>query len=240
MILLIDRGNYYVKWVLVKQDKSQIRHRCKSLTQEDLEKLIHDFKVEKIAMIGTKEAAFDLDKLSAPIPFLKIDANSKLPFKNAYETPQSMGADRLCVAAAACRWRKEHQAVLVIHSGTCITIDTIDTNGTLLGGIITPGPELRYLAMHEHTARLPLVQRSEKLKLHGQNTIESVQQGGYNACIMELNGWIDYARREYSNPLICIGGKDGLKFANSLKSPIFVRPYLVQEGMLEILKLNEI
>ncbi|MBQ2362896.1 MAG: type III pantothenate kinase, partial [Bacteroidaceae bacterium] len=72
------------------------------------------------------------------------------------QIPAGMGADRVAADIGA-RSIYSDRPLLVIDAGTCITFDVIDTDGTILGGAISPGIHLRLKAMHEHTAALPLL-----------------------------------------------------------------------------------
>ncbi len=85
-----------------------------------------------------------------------ITQNSVFPFKNKYATPKTLGIDRMVLSAGAVL---QYPGVnrLVIDAGTCITYDFTDAHDNYLGGAISPGLQLRYNAMHNFTAKLPLL-----------------------------------------------------------------------------------
>ena len=45
----------------------------------------------------------------------------------------------------------------VISVGTAVTVDLVDAKGVFQGGVIFPGPRLMAESLHDHTAKLPLV-----------------------------------------------------------------------------------
>ena len=70
--------------------------------------------------------------------------------------PQTLGIDRM-VHAAGATLQFPNQNRLVIDAGTCVTYDFIDESNNYLGGAISPGLQLRYAALHNFTAKLPLL-----------------------------------------------------------------------------------
>ncbi len=81
----------------------------------------------------------------------------RVPFKNLYETPKTLGVDRIALAAAAIE-QYPKKNVLVIDAGTCITFDFINSEKEYLGGAISPGITMRYKALHNFTSKLPLLE----------------------------------------------------------------------------------
>jgi len=77
----------------------------------------------------------------------------KLPLKMGYETPQTLGVDRICNAIAG--YHQAKGACLTIDVGTCIKYDFVTSDGTYQGGSISPGIELRYRAIIVPCIRLP-------------------------------------------------------------------------------------
>ena len=88
-----------------------------------------------------------LQKGITDIPIFSIDAETPIPFKLNYKTPETLGIDRRAVIAYA--WEQyPNKNILAIDAGTCITYDFIREDGTYLGGGISPGME------HVGTVRL--------------------------------------------------------------------------------------
>ncbi len=170
--------------------------------------------------------------------FLNLDHHTPLPITIDYETPETLGNDRVaaCVGAA---YTYPKQNNLVIDIGTCITLDVISADGTFLGGNIAPGVELRYRAMDEFTANLPLARREDaNAGSLGKSTKGALALGGLIGVESELDGFISRLEGEIGNLNIILTGGDAAYFGNHLKSKIFVHPNLVLTGLGEILKFN--
>jgi type III pantothenate kinase len=105
-----------------------------------------------------------------------------LPFTMAYETPATLGADRLAAAAAA--WL-QHGAgpggaprhVVAIDAGTACTMDVVTRDGSYLGGSIAPGPSLLRRALQSGTAQLPEIPLDLPPTPIGRSTRACLQAG---------------------------------------------------------------
>lgn len=107
-------------------------------------------------------------------PFV-VGGNTPLPVESVIENPESVGADRVCSAAAA--FQRTGHACTVIDVGSAVTVDAIDDNGVFLGGAILPGIALQARALHEATAKLPLVDPIAPASALGRNTNEAIAAG---------------------------------------------------------------
>ncbi len=85
--------------------------------------------------------------------------NMPLPITIHYDTPETLGTDRIASAVAGHRFFPD-EAVLVINAGTCLTTDLVTANGEYHGGTISPGLRMRLNALHHYTGNLPLIQHS--------------------------------------------------------------------------------
>ena len=91
-----------------------------------------------------------------PFPLLWLNHQTPLPVVNLYETPETLGYDRMAAVVGA-NEQFPHRDILVIDAGTCITYEFIDSKGQYHGGNISPGMQMRFKALHQFTGRLPLV-----------------------------------------------------------------------------------
>ncbi|MFK7971517.1 MAG: type III pantothenate kinase [Bacteroidia bacterium] len=159
-----------------------------------------------------------------------------LPIAVAYDTPHTLGADRLVAAVAACSYFPD-KPVLVIDAGTAITYDCVDTHGSYLGGGISPGVRMRFQALHTFTARLPLVAPAASAPLLGTSTETSMQAGAQRGAIAEVKGMIkDYRRLLGKDLKVFLTGGDSNTFEKHLKKLNFARYHLLLEGIYLILK----
>ena len=160
-----------------------------------------------------------------------------LPIKNGYASPETLGVDRI---AGVCGARQifSESPCLVIDAGTCITYDFIDQDGTFLGGGISPGLSMRFQAVHNFTAKLPLVSMVDETPLIGNSTETCIQSGVLNGAIEELNGIISLYHMKFKGLKVILCGGDARFFENKLKPSIFALPELVLSGLNSILIYN--
>ena len=161
-----------------------------------------------------------LEAMGKLAPVLVLDGNSASPLLNGYGTPATLGADRLANATAAAM-RFPARTVLVVDAGTCITYDLVNADGTYAGGAISPGMEMRAMAMHAYSARLPKVEVSGVVAELGTTTRSSLESGIQFGILGEMHEFI----RRY-----------GLRFANALENGIFAIPFLTLEGYYALLQ----
>lgn len=170
-----------------------------------------------------------------PFPFTLFSSDTPLPIQNRYETPHTLGLDRLAAAVGA--WSKSGgRPSLAIDLGSCITYEVVDESGNYLGGSISPGMYMRSRAMHEFTARLPLVAVTERPQSPvGRKTQTSLESGIWFGIKYEIIGHINAYQEEYPDLQVFICGGDAQSFVSLAKAPIFVVPNLVLHGLNFIL-----
>jgi type III pantothenate kinase len=166
-----------------------------------------------------------------------IDSNSMLPFQNSYATPETLGIDRLCNAASL-TINKKVGAKLAVDLGTCIKFDFLNSQKQYLGGSISPGLTMRFRALNQQTANLPLIESIQSAKLIGQTTSESIQSGVQNGIIAEVFGMIGQYEEQFPDLTVYFTGGDLQNFDIPQKNNIFVDENLTLIGISEIYKLN--
>jgi type III pantothenate kinase len=167
----------------------------------------------------------------------ELSSALRLPFANRYETPTTLGKDRLAAVAGA-RALYPGQNCLVIDAGTCITADLLTADGSYLGGNISPGIRMRLRAMHEGTARLPLVEPSAWDGTPGRTTAAALRAGGSGGAALEIEGLRRRWAGDYPRLRVLLTGGDAPLLADMIKSRIFVHPNLVLYGLDQILSYN--
>jgi len=123
---------------------------------------------------------------------LLIGRDIPLPMEVNVEDPSKVGTDRIVTAAAA--YAVVEDSVVIADFGTAVTIDLVDEKGVFMGGIIAPGFALGAKALHEHTAKLPLVQVDRPLGSYGVNTHQAINAGLYYAAV----GLLETMMRKYA------------------------------------------
>lgn len=84
-----------------------------------------------------------------------IGRDIKVPLKTALRDEATVGQDRLCGSLAA--YVNVEAACAVIHMGTALVVDCVDSEGLFRGGAIAPGLVMGSKALHEFSAQLPVV-----------------------------------------------------------------------------------
>lgn len=95
--------------------------------------------------------------------------------KISYETPETIGPDRVANAIAAEKTYERN--VIIVDCGTAITVDAIDSEGIFIGGIIAPGIETQRNALVQFAPALPEVELSLPGDILGTNTIDCIRSG---------------------------------------------------------------
>ena len=168
---------------------------------------------------------------------LELDENTPLPVKNGYETPGTLGKDRLCAAIGAYSLYGG-KPLLVIDAGTAITIDMVNENGKFMGGCISPGFRMRANSLNTFTGRLPLVELSYLPPFPPTNTEAALNAGIINGVIFETEGYIQRCREIFPDISIVVTGGDTVFFEKYLNCRIFAEPHLVLYGLHRILQHN--
>ncbi len=239
MNLIIDQGNTRSKMaVFQNRQLIELEVRENAVASEFLREWLENKPFDRIIISTTVENSGLIEMLDKTVPhYLLLDEHTKLPFKNNYGTPQSLGKDRLAAVAGAYALHPG-KACLVIDAGTAITYDYLDENGTYQGGSITPGIKMRTKAMHQFTSRLPEVEVGSDCNLPGKNTITSLQTGAYWGTVYEMEGFIRFYEQKASSLLVFLTGGDALLFDKNIKNSIFVSQNLVLLGLNSLLEYN--
>ncbi len=240
MNLVIDVGNTYTKIGVFDSSKIIYKNSCK---QADFKKVVQKIKNEyplvTDAIISSVSDAHEdnIEYVKSFFTTLVIDHLVKLPFKNLYRTPKTLGIDRLAlVAAAVDQFPKEN--VLIIDAGTCITYDFKNEKEEYLGGAIAPGIRLRYRSLNDFTAKLPLLDIKEPKSLIGNSTEEAIHSGVIHGVLYEINGVIEEYCNINTQLTVILTGGDAHFLSKRLKNSIFATSNFLLEGLNHILAFN--
>ncbi len=177
------------------------------------------------------------DVLKEHTNFHKLSHHTKLPFTTPVGKPETIGADRLALCAAA-TYLFPNSNNLAIALGTCITYNFINVKNEFLGGSISPGLQMRLHSMHALTAKLPLVNMEWNFPLIGYDTKTNLLSGAAWGMAKEIDGIIDAYREKYGNFNVQLTGGDTPHFAPLLKNQIFADPQLIFKGLYAISVYN--
>ena len=240
MNLVIDVGNTKVKLAVFKKQvlvkKASATHGNFLKKIDKLQKDYPDLKYAIISSVGSISDQ-DLKQLKNNYELLVLNNSTKIPFKNCYETPTTLGVDRIALVSASIKKYSEKN-VLIIDAGTCVTYDFINDQNEYLGGAISPGIKMRYKALHNLTANLPLLDAQAPKQLIGSSTSESIHSGIINGILKEIDGVINEYEKKYQDLTVILTGGDTKFLSKQLKSSIFANSNFLLEGLNFILEFN--
>jgi len=169
--------------------------------------------------------------------FHKLTDKSKLPFTTPVGKPETIGADRLAlVAAAVYFYPRQHN--LIVGLGSCITFNFVNKFHEFLGGSISPGLEMRFRAMNNFTAKLPLVNADSNFPLIGYDTKTNLHSGVILGMAKEIDGIAEEYGLRYVNFNVHLTGGDMRFFVPLLKKKIFANPHLIFNGLYALCETN--
>ncbi len=241
MNLIIDAGNTSVK--LAAFSEGRILMQWQVPNQHILQAVdeaiqtypgIKQAIIASVAFLNEDQQAAIAEKTTLYI----VDPHLKMPFNNQYTSPETLGADRKALAAAAVLHYPE-QNVLVIDAGTCVTYDLISTDGSYHGGAISPGLLMRYQALNHFTARLPELEPEDFPDFVGDSTQNSIHSGVINGLCREIDGVIDQYESRYPHLTVILTGGDAQFLSNRLKKAIFAHSNFLLEGLNFLLEYNK-
>ena len=241
MNLIIDVGNTLLKLAVfeanVLVDKKSCKKKDFSTTLSEVSKTHPEIKYSIVSSVGdfTKR---ELSELRERYSVTVLSNKTKVPFRNLYKTPDTLGVDRIALVSAAAVEYPDRN-VLIIDAGSCVTYDFLNDTNEYLGGAISPGLSMRYSALHNFTAQLPLLEADTPERLIGGTTALSIHSGVTQGLLYEIDGFIEGYKTNYTDLTIILTGGDAHFLRDSLKSDIFANSNFLLEGLNFILEHNK-
>jgi len=220
-------GEVLKEWVLpdgTPETMSGILDEYKPVSSILASVILHDPAIETLLWKHTK--------------FHKLSASTRLNFSTPVGKPETIGADRLALAAAAVHYFPGRNN-LIIGLGSCITYNFINQYHQFLGGNISPGMDMRFRAMHEFTAKLPLVQAEWNIPLLGYDTKSNMQSGVILGMAGEIDGMIERYASRFGNFNVVLTGGNSAYFASLLKNRIFADFNFLFKGLYALSEINQ-
>jgi type III pantothenate kinase len=235
--LAIDIGNTRTKVAFFEVNK--LMHEQIIDNENQWHALIKNFKPQYAVMsaVGAGADAVTAILSVLKVSLLQVNYQTPLPFTINYNTPQTLGMDRVAAIAAA-QFLYPNINCLVIDAGTCITYDFISADISYQGGAIAPGMHMRLQAMHEFTHKLPLPNLNWPEDFEGKSTEQSLLSGVCIGVADEINGRIARYTERYGQLQVIICGGNSHLLAKHIKNNIFAAPSLVLMGLNQILLFN--
>ena len=233
MNLAIDIGNSRTKWA--RFDKRKVIES--GMTPESdllaLRSIIEfhpddDVTVSSVVHLDSTFLEFCKKKNA-----LVITPETPLPIRNNYDTPKTLGIDRLCAAIGA-KSLFPNNSTLTIDIGTCIKFEFVSKNGIYEGGNISPGLKMRFASLNNYTSKLPSLSAEKISGPIGKSTTEALRLGVQQGMLFEIQAMIQTMQTLHPDLKTVGTGGDLPFFVNDLKTHIFADLLLVLRGINEI------
>ena len=240
MNLIIDVGNSFVKLAVFQDGKIIASYKVKSKEVLKTLRIIRkEYKNIERAIYSSvgKLRKTDVIYIEKYYNTLILNHETKVPFKNLYSTPKTLGIDRIALVSGSVQQFPDKN-VLIIDAGTCITFDFITNKNQYLGGAISPGIRMRYKALYHFTANLPLLETELPKTIIGDATATSIHSGVVEGVLLEIDGAIQKYKLKYPDLTIILTGGDANFLSKQLKSSIFANSNFLLEGLNFILQYN--
>ena len=169
--------------------------------------------------------------------FMELTAATPVPVRNLYQTPETLGKDRLAAIVGAYSLFPGRD-ILVFDAGTALTIDFVDREGNYHGGNISPGLNMRFRALHDYTQKLSLQSQTNDYEMIGTSTTSAITSGVQNGIIFEIHYYIDHFVKKFPQLVTILTGGDVNFFENKFEKHIFAESNLVLIGLEKIVLFN--
>ena len=237
MNLIIEQGNTSSKVAVFNEGRVEASFVYKRFGVSVIAPLLERYAFSK----GILSTVIDRDEeliafLRERLPrFVFLDERVALPIRVDYQTPETLGKDRLAAVVGAVTLQPKTD-LLVIDAGTCITYDLVDAAGNYLGGNISPGVEMRLEALHCRTALLPRVDADGPTPDLGYDTLTAIRAGVVRGIGYELQGCIRHWQKRYPNLRIFLTGGDRFAFSEAVRQNLLTDSHLVARGLNRLLR----
>jgi type III pantothenate kinase len=254
MWLVLDIGNSAIKGGFFEKDHFHSPFRIDldrtapvAVWQAALQTEINHRHIERVGIASVvPEMTMRLETLfeSKGTPVEVIHHQMQLPFTLAYETPHTIGTDRLAAATAA--WTRYGladatipRAVVALDAGTACTCEVIDRTGIYRGGAISAGPAQLRDALTRGTAQLPAVPLVLPPSPIGRSTKEALQAGIMYPFLDGVGGLLARIDAELGEkPIVVATGGWSASLADQLDID-HLEPHLVLHGIEVLMRLQD-
>ena len=236
--ICFDFGNTRLKYAVFENDIFITEDILQNDDVKTIEALLKKFNPQKSILSSVIDHNKKIEAvLASHTSFHKLSHLTKVNFTTPVGKPETIGADRLALAAAAVHFYPEKNN-LVIALGSCITYNFINQENQFIGGAISPGMDMRFKSMHEHTAFLPLATPDWDFPVVAYDTKTNLQSGVMAGISFEIAGFIDFYANRYGNFNAVLTGGNSAHFARRLKNRIFADPNFLFKGLYAISEAN--
>ena len=236
--LIVDEGNTLCKIGVLEANELLCEISAKEFDMAVVEQIMLQHQIDGAIVASTRGGAESIcEKLRSRIGrVLHFTSLTEVPIGIDYSSRQTLGTDRIAVAVGVVCGMGIEDA-LIVDMGSAITFDSVE-GGIFRGGNISPGVAMRFRALHEFTAKLPLCQKREVAEAFGSTTVEAIEQGVMQGVLHEIKGYVEQVSKKNGKKNIIFCGGDAESFVNRIKNAIFAPRKLMFTGLNTILEYN--
>ena len=233
-LLCLDVGNTMTKVALFEDDNLLIHDSSEDI---DINVLISEHDPDAAIISGS--ANLEKYKTIDVSHMIVMSQETKLPIAISYETPNTLGIDRLIACIGAID-EYPNENLLIIQMGTCITFNVVTDNQTFVGGSIHPGLDMRYRSMHEYTFALPrqYAHQVDTLQHLPTSTKEAIDTGALRGFVIEIEGMITHYQQLFAGIKVIVSGGSAPYFVKHSNNEIFAHPFINMLGLKKIYEYN--
>jgi type III pantothenate kinase len=238
MKLLIDLGNTRLKWAFWDGAEllpgGAVAHAGgRPLDFDSLWQQTHGADAAWVASVAASalDAQLTQSLLTRGIRATQFVRSSALAcgVRNAYAQAERLGIDRVLSLIAAHAYA--HEPTVIASCGTALTVDALAADGTHLGGLIAPAPELMRDALLGHTARLGELE-SARIVERADNTADAVESGCWLAAAALIERFVARSAQGLgAAPALVFSGGGAPRLAELVALPSRIDAELVLRGL---------
>ena len=215
----------------------------KQFSSADVERLfdLYDITDSIISSVVNIEAAIVNTLHRRSQHFVLFDHLTPVPIVNKYDTPHTLGQDRLAAAVGA-KSLCPNENLLIIDAGSAITYDFVTDKGEYMGGNIAPGIKMRFTILQRMTKKLPLVETEENelIPLFGKNTRDAIAAGVIRGIAYEVKGYMRTLHEKMDHFHTFLTGGNAPYILNNVRTSRTEKREIRYEKNLVLIGLNTI
>ncbi len=207
ILLACDIGNNYLKLGFYK--KNELFNYFRTPTEDFSVHFLKDHEFDDVAFSSvvpesSKTLSEFIQKNFGLSPLI-ISSSTKFNLEIDYDTPNTLGIDRICGVEGAfaiyCskndrKKLKKSEAIITVDLGTATTVNIVEYPRNFTGGAILPGIKMMSNTLNESTAQLPIVDMKDYEGVVGKSTNSSIVSGIINATVGGIEKIVNTFKKE--------------------------------------------
>lgn len=247
MLIALDIGNTNIKSALFAGNQL-VDFTVHSKIDETIEYISKtSFKEAAICSVNPTSQKIVNDIISAKgVSIFEATVKNKFNLTIKYETPATLGMDRVCSAVGALeiatneKLISKTQFLITIDFGTATTINVVTPDRQFIGGLIIPGINTMLNSLNEKTAQLPLPDLQSYQGVIGNSTNSSIISGVITATTGSINETVNKLREDSKqDPVIFVTGGNARFILPRIKNKVIYNEALVLKGLKLIYDMNK-